>query len=152
MSRVRVSVRRRAAALIPDDAIVTVQLVQWARLPGRRAGRDRRALRRSTASPRDLTTMHPIAAGDMYGVKGIDHIAQDGLLARVLAGSYPSGPSTAAPPKIWQMIDRRTRSRPTTCPRGILFDMHARPPPSGPGVLTKVGLDTFVDPAARAAR
>ena len=37
--------------------------------------------------PRGLTTLHPIAAGDMYGVKGIDHIAKDGLLAKVLAGS-----------------------------------------------------------------
>jgi len=28
--------------------------------------------------PRDLTTLHPIAAGDMYGIKGIDHIARPG--------------------------------------------------------------------------
>ena len=28
----------------------------------------------------NLTTLHPIAAGDMYGIKGIDHLAKPGLL------------------------------------------------------------------------
>ena len=50
--------------------------------------------------PRDLTIISPIAAGDMYGVKGIDHIAKDGLLARVIAGSYPSGSSDLPMPAI----------------------------------------------------
>ncbi|MGE0283621.1 MAG: acyl CoA:acetate/3-ketoacid CoA transferase, partial [Rhizobiaceae bacterium] len=54
--------------------------------------------------PRNLTTLHPIAAGDMSGIKGIDHIAKPGLLKKTLCGSYPSGPSSAEPPKIWQMI------------------------------------------------
>ena len=30
--------------------------------------------------PQDITTLHPIAAGDMYGIKGIDHLAKPGLL------------------------------------------------------------------------
>jgi acyl CoA:acetate/3-ketoacid CoA transferase len=37
--------------------------------------------------PRDLTMLHPIAAGDMYGIRGIDHIARPGMLKKVLAGS-----------------------------------------------------------------
>ena len=41
-----------------------------------------------TKSPRALTMMHPIAAGDMYGIKGIDHLAANGLIARIIAGSY----------------------------------------------------------------
>ena len=57
-----------------------------------------------TGSPRGITTVHPIAAGDMYGIDGIDHLAQPGLLKRVIAGSYPSGPSSMPSPKIWQMI------------------------------------------------
>ena len=31
-------------------------------------------------------------------------------------------------------------------PSGILFDMHREAAAKRPGVLTKVGLDTFVDP------
>ena len=95
--------------------------------------------------PRQLTTLHPIAAGDMYGIKGIDHIAKPGLLSRVLAGSYPSGPSSLAMPEIWKMIvDNQVEAY--NVPSGILFDMHRDAAARRPGVLTKVGVGTFVDP------
>ncbi|MEH6832963.1 MULTISPECIES: acyl CoA:acetate/3-ketoacid CoA transferase [Falsihalocynthiibacter] len=96
--------------------------------------------------PRDLTTLHPIAAGDMYGIKGIDHLAQDGLLARIIAGSYPSGPSSLPMPAIWEMLTEN-RVAAYNVPSGILFDMHRDVAARRPGVLTKVGLETFVDPA-----
>jgi len=95
--------------------------------------------------PRDLTTLHPIAAGDMSGIKGIDHIAKAGLLKRTLCGSYPSGPSSAEPPNIWQMIGDNSVAA-YNIPSGILFDMHREAAAKRPGVLTKVGLDTFADP------
>jgi len=96
-------------------------------------------------APRDLTTLHPIAAGDMWGIKGIDHIAKPGLLKRTLSGSYPSGPSSSEPPEIWKMIgDNRVAAY--NVPSGILFDMHREAAAKRPGVFTKVGLDTFVDP------
>ncbi len=95
--------------------------------------------------PRDLTTLHPIAAGDMYGVKGIDHIARDGLLSRIIAGSYPSGPSSLPMPAIWRMVTE-DRVAAYNVPSGILFDMHRDVAARKPGVLTKVGLETFVDP------
>ena len=100
---------------------------------------------RSEGHPRGITTLHPIAAGDMYGVKGIDWIAQDGLLARVLAGSYPSGSSTLPMPEIWKMIVE-DRVAAYNVPSGILFDMHREAAARRPGVLTKVGMDTFADP------
>ena len=97
------------------------------------------------AQPRDLTTLHPIAAGDMYGIQGIDHIAKPGLLSRVLAGSYPSGPSSLPMPAIWRMIvDNQVEAY--NIPSGILFDMHRDAAARRPGVLTKVGIGTFVDP------
>ena len=98
-----------------------------------------------SGEPRGLTTLHPIAAGDMWGVKGIDHIAKPGLLARILGGSYPSGPSAAEPPVIWRMIGEDAIPA-YNIPSGILFDMHREAAAKRPGVLTKVGLDTFVDP------
>ncbi len=58
----------------------------------------------SEGSPKNLTTIHPIAAGDMFGTKGVDHIAKPGMLSRIIGGSYPSGPTKADPPLIWQMI------------------------------------------------
>ena len=101
---------------------------------------------RTSGSPRNLTSVHPIAAGDMFGTKGVDHIAQKGLLKRIIGGSYPSGPTHAEPPLIWQMIAREEVAA-YNVPSGILFDMLREGAGKRPGVLTKVGMDTFVDPA-----
>lgn len=96
-------------------------------------------------APRDLTTLNPIAAGDMYGIKGIDHLAKPGMLSKILAGSYPSGPSSLPMPAIWRMVvDNQLAAY--NIPSGILFDMHRDAAAKRPGVLTKVGLGTFVDP------
>lgn len=133
-----------AAARVPDGATVTVSSSSALGCPDRmlRAIGDRYV---AEGQPRDLTTIHPIAAGDMYGVKGIDHIAKDGLLRRVLAGSYPSGPSSLPMPEIWSMIVE-DRIAAYNVPSGILFDMHREAAAERPGVMTKIGLDTFVDP------
>ncbi len=95
--------------------------------------------------PRNLTTLHPIAAGDMFGVKGVEHIAKSGLLGRIIGGSYPSGPSTAEPPNVWKMLGANEIPA-YNVPSGIMFDMLREAAAKRPGVITKVGLDTFVDP------
>ncbi|MGO7522546.1 acyl CoA:acetate/3-ketoacid CoA transferase, partial [Rhizobium brockwellii] len=77
----------------------------------------------ATGHPRDITTLHPIAAGDMSGIKGVDHIAKKGLLKRIIGGSYPSGPSSSEPPLIWQMITNNEIPA-YNIPSGILFDIH----------------------------
>jgi propionate CoA-transferase len=101
--------------------------------------------------PRELTTLHPIAAGDMYGIPGIDHLAHPGLLKRVIAGSFPSGPSNMPSPKIWQMIiDNQVEAY--NVPSGILYHLHRESAAGRPGILTKVGMDTFVDPRRNGGR
>jgi len=134
----------QAAALIRNGDVVSVSSASGLGCPdkvlqaiGERFARE--------GAPRGLTTLHPIAAGDMYGIKGIDHIAKPGLLTRVLAGSYPSGPSSLPMPSIWRMIvDNQIEAY--NIPSGILYDMHRDAAAKRPGVLTKVGLGTFVDP------
>lgn len=95
--------------------------------------------------PKALTMIHPIAAGDMFGTKGVDHLAQPGMIDTIIGGSYPSGPSSAEPPLIWQLIGRDEVAA-YNVPSGILFDILREAAGHRPGVLTKVGLDTFVDP------
>ncbi|KAB0538894.1 acyl CoA:acetate/3-ketoacid CoA transferase [Pseudochrobactrum saccharolyticum] len=134
----------QAAALIPDHAVVTVSSSSGLGCPDlmlRAIGEHFEA----TGHPRNLTTLHPIAAGDMSGIKGIDHIAKKGLLAKIIGGSYPSGPSSAESPLIWQMIGANEIPA-YNVPSGILFDMHREAAAKRPGVITKIGLDTFVDP------
>ncbi len=133
-----------AAARIPDGAVVTVSSSSGLGCPDRMLAAIG-ARFDAEGHPRDLTTLHPIAAGDMYGIKGIDHIAKDGLLQTIIAGSYPSGPSSLPMPAIWQMLVEN-RVAAYNVPSGILFDMHRDAAARRPGVLTQVGLDTFVDP------
>ncbi|MBS0995202.1 acyl CoA:acetate/3-ketoacid CoA transferase [Gluconobacter cerinus] len=97
------------------------------------------------AAPKSLTTIHPIATGDMFGTKGVDHIAQPGMIKKIIGGSYPSGPSNAEPPLIWQRILAEDVAA-YNLPSGVIFDMLREGAALRPGVLTKVGLDTFVDP------
>src|SRR5499427_975826 len=134
----------QAAALIRDGDVVSISSSSGLGCPdkvlaaiGERFDRE--------GHPRQITTLNPIAAGDMYGIKGIDHIARPGLLKRILAGSYPSGPSSLPMPAIWQMIvDNRVEAY--NIPSGSLFDMHRDAAARRPGVLTQVGVGTFVDP------
>ncbi|SED17599.1 propionate CoA-transferase [Rhizobiales bacterium GAS188] len=134
-----------AAALIPDGAIVTVSSSSGLGCPDAVLAAIGRRFEAS-GHPRAITTLHPIAAGDMWGIKGVDHIAKPGLLARIFGGSYPSGPSSAEPPAIWKMVTGNEIPA-YNIPSGILFDMHREAAAKRPGVLTKIGLDTFVDPA-----
>ncbi|MCC1492907.1 acyl CoA:acetate/3-ketoacid CoA transferase [Cognatishimia sp. F0-27] len=133
-----------AVAQIADGAVVTVSSSSGLGCPDKvlEAIGQRFDLE---GHPRNLTTLHPIAAGDMYGIKGIDHLAKDGLLATIIAGSYPSGPSSLPMPEIWKMLTE-DRVAAYNVPSGILFDMHRDVAARRPGVLTQVGLDTFVDP------
>ena len=138
-----------AARLIPDGAIVSVSSSSGLGCPdmtlkaiGERFD--------ETGHPQNITTLHPIAAGDMSGIKGVDYIAKKGLLKKIIGGSYPSGPSGAEPPLIWQMITNNEIPA-YNIPSGILFDMHREAAAKRPGVLTKVGLDTFVDPKRQGA-
>jgi acyl CoA:acetate/3-ketoacid CoA transferase len=133
-----------AVARIPDGAVVTVSSSSALGCPDAVLAAIG-ARFEAEGHPRGLTTLHPIAAGDMYGVKGVDHIARDGLLDRIIAGSYPSGPSSLPMPEIWKMVVE-DRVAAYNVPSGILFDMHRDVAARRPGVLTRVGLQTFVDP------
>jgi acyl CoA:acetate/3-ketoacid CoA transferase len=133
-----------AVKVIADDAVVAVNSSSGLNCPdavlkalGERFGQD--------GSPRNLTMIHPIAAGDMFGIRGVEHIARKGLIGRIIGGSYPSGPSTSDPPMIWQLLGANEMPA-YNVPSGILFDMMREAAAKRPGVITKVGLDTFVDP------
>src|SRR3954463_11683681 len=144
MPRVRVLAAAEAAALVPDGAVVTVSSSSGLGCPDAVLAAIG-ARFEAEDHPRNLTTFPPIAAGDMYGVRGVDHLAKPGLLAKVIAGSYPSGPSSMPQPAIWEMVTGN-RVPAYNVPSGILFDLTREAAAKRPGVLTKVGLDTFVDP------
>jgi len=134
----------QAAQLVGDGDVVMISSSSGLNCPDKVLGAlGERFLREN--HPRDLTVLSPIAAGDLYGIRGIDHLARRGMLKKILAGSYPSGPSSLPMPDIWRMIvDNEIAAY--NLPSGILFDMIRDAAAKRPGVLSKVGIDTFVDP------
>ncbi|HVA88582.1 MAG TPA: CoA-transferase [Chloroflexota bacterium] len=150
MPRIRAISADDAAALVADAATVTVSSSSGMGCPDAvlRAIGARFA---ATGEPRGLTMIHPIAAGDMYGIDGIDHLARPGLIKRVIAGSYPSGPSSKPSPKIWRLIDENAIEA-YNLPSGVLFHMLREAAAKRPGVLTTVGMDTVVDPRRSGGR
>jgi acyl CoA:acetate/3-ketoacid CoA transferase len=142
--RVPVLSKEEAALLIPSDSVVTISSSSALGCPdfvlqgiGERFDK--------TSEPKNVTFISPIAAGDMYGVKGIDHVSKKGLIKRIIGGSYPSGPSSFDPPLIRQLIASEDIDG-YNLPSGVIFQMHRAGAALQPGVLTKVGLETFIDP------
>ena len=139
-----------AAALIPDEAIVAIGSCSGVNCPDAVLKAIGERYLESNA-PRNITVFAPMAAGDMYGVKGFDHVAHKGLLAAILSGSYPSGPSSMPPPAIRDMIAGNDVAA-YNLPSGIMFDMARDAAAKRAGVLTRVGLNTFVDPRLNGGR
>src|SRR5215208_6226516 len=144
MRTVPVLTGAEAAQLIADSAVITVSSSSGLCCPDAvlEAIGQRYA---ETGSPANLTALHPIAAGDMYGIKGIDHLCRPGQLRQVVAGSYPSGGSKLDPPLIRQLI-HTDQVQALNIPSGVLFQMHRAASTGQPGVLTEVGLGTYADP------
>lgn len=88
--------------------------------------------------PRDLTLCHATGLGDKKEI-GTDLLALDGLVRRDIAGHLGMAPSMA------QMIaDDQIESY--NFPQGVLSQMYSVVAARKPGVFTKVGLHTYIDP------
>ena len=89
-------------------------------------------------SPRDLTTVHPVGLGDRAN-RGIGHLAKPGMLKRVVCGTLVD-----SPPVEQMAIDNKIEAY--TLPQGCLSQLTREMAAGRPGLITHVGLRTFVDP------
>jgi len=97
-----------------------------------------------TGAPGDLTLYHPAAEGDGQG-NGISHLAQDGMLKRVIGSHW------GFVPDIMERIvagDVEAYNLPFGAMDHVLRDTAA----GKPGTITNVGLRTFVDPRRDGAK
>lgn len=99
-----------------------------------------------TGEPRDLTILAPIAVGDLDSQLGMDHLAHPGLVKRMIAGSYVNGnPAPGRSLAIARMV-AQNEIEAYNLPLGVVMHLLRDIAARKPGVLTKVGMGTFVDP------
>jgi propionate CoA-transferase len=103
---------------------------------------------RKTARPSNLTFYFPVGTGDAQGIKGMDHVAQEGLMKRIVGGSYinPIDPATGKRPELMRLI-RENRIEAYSWPIGATMHWLREVARRSPGYMTSVGLDTYIDPA-----
>lgn len=141
----------QAAAMIPDQAVVSVSAASAIGLP-EHVLKGIGAHFEATGHPRNITSVHPINAGDMSdGLGGSNHLAKPGLLRRIIGGSYPAGPSAMAKPPVRAMLENNEIEA-YMIPSGLVYQQHRAGAAKQPGVLTDVGIGTYLDPRIEGGR
>jgi propionate CoA-transferase len=97
-----------------------------------------------TGTPRNLTTFHPCGVGD-NARRGLNHIAQKGLIRCDIGGFWGNAPSMVALAKAGDITGYNL-------PQGVLSHLCRAIASGKPGLLTTTGLHTFVDPRLEGGR
>lgn len=96
------------------------------------------------AHPRDLTVIHASAVGNRRD-KGMSHWAHQGLIKRWMGGIAIASPALAN-------LIGADGCEAYNLPQGVICQLYREVAAKRPGVITKVGLGTFVDPRVEGAR
>lgn len=91
----------------------------------------------NTGSPRDLTFIH--SAGQSDTKRGMEHLAHVPLLKRIIGSHW------GLSPKIENLI-KQNQVEAFCLPMGQIISMYKAAASGKPGVLSRIGLSTFVDP------
>ena len=126
-----------AIALISDgDVICTTGFVQSAVPELLHATLEKRYI--ETQSPKGLTLIMCAGAGDSKGL-GTGRLHHDGLLSRVIAANFGRMPKVA-------QAAQENKIQGYNLPQGVISKLYRSCASGSPGLFTKVGLHTYVDP------
>jgi len=118
------------------DVIATTGFVQSCIPEALHAALEKRFV--ETGAPRDLTLIMCAGAGDSKGL-GTGRLHHEGLLKRVIAANFGRMPKVAAAAQ-----DNKIQGY--NLPQGVISKLYRSCAAGSPGLFTKVGLHTYVDP------
>lgn len=92
-----------------------------------------------TGHPKDVDLFFPTNVGDGTPALGMNHLAQEGLLRSIVGGHWNLVPALQK-----LVVDNKVQA--WNLPIGTLAQQLREIAGNRPGVITKIGLNTFVDP------
>ncbi len=133
----KVITAREAVALIrQDDVVATTGFVQSCIPEALHAALEQRFV--ETGAPKGLTLIMCAGAGDSKGL-GTGRLHHEGLLSRVIAANFGRMPKVA-------QAAQDNKIQAYNLPQGIISKLYRSCASGQPGLFSKVGLHTYVDP------
>jgi propionate CoA-transferase len=133
----KVVTAEQAVALINDgDVVCTTGFVQSCVPEMLHAAVEKRYV--DTQHPKGLTLIMCAGAGDSKGL-GTGRLHHEGLLARVIAANFGRMPKVAE-------AAQKNKIQGYNLPQGVISKLYRSCASGSPGLFTKVGLHTYVDP------
>ena len=93
---------------------------------------------KETGKPGDLYIIHPCGIGD-NDTRGLNHLAHEGLIRTSVGGFWGNAPAMVR-------LAREKKLTGYNLPQGVLSQLMRATAAGMPGLITRVGLHTFVDP------
>ncbi|SFG39291.1 acyl CoA:acetate/3-ketoacid CoA transferase [Methylobacterium gossipiicola] len=137
MKKNKVISAEEAIALIrQNDVVTTTGFVQSCIPEALHAALEKRFV--ETGAPRDLTLIMTAGAGDSKGL-GTGRLHHEGLLKRVIAANFGRMPKVAK-------AAQENKITGYNLPQGVISQLYRACAAGQPGLFSKVGLHTYVDP------